>query len=112
MVQRSILTAKPKELIRKYYQALQGKGIAVEKIILFGSYAKGNPKPWSDLDLCVVSKVFGKNSFDERLMLMKLTINVDDMIEPHPYNPKDLLDKWDPLAQEIRKYGKTFYFSS
>ena len=25
-----------------------------EKIILFGSYAYGNPKPWSDVDLLVV----------------------------------------------------------
>ena len=112
MAKKTILSDKPENLVRKYYQVLKRAKIPVKKIILFGSYAKGNPKPWSDLDLCVVSKKFGKQEFDEMVMLKKLTSQVDSMIEPHPYHPKDLLDKWDPLADEIRKHGKVFIFKS
>jgi len=110
MAQKSILNDKPESLIKKYYQVLVREGLPVEKIILFGSYAKGNPKPFSDIDLCVVSKKFGKNGYDEMVYLKKLTTQVDSMIEPHPYHPKDLKEKWDPLAYEIRKHGITFKF--
>lgn len=106
MDQKSILTDTPTNLIRKYRQVLMADGIPIEKIILFGSYAKGTAKPWSDLDLCVVSPIFGKDSHDEMVRLMKLTSTVDDMIEPHPYNSTDLADPWDPLAHEIMTHGK------
>lgn len=106
MVRKSILNDTPKNLIIRYKNLLKKEGIPVEKIILFGSYAKGNPKPWSDLDICVVSKKFGKNGYDEMVYLQKLTTNIDPMIEPHPYHPKDLKNRFDPLAWEIRKHGK------
>lgn len=110
MAQKTILNDKPEKLISRYWNVLVQNGISVEKIILFGSYAKGKPKPWSDLDVCVVSKSFGKNNYDETVMLNRLTSDIDPMIEPHPYHPNDLKDKWDSLAWEIRKHGKTFNF--
>lgn len=106
MVQKTLLRDTPENLIAAYKNILEKNGIAVEKIILFGSYAKGTAKPWSDLDLCVVSKNFGKDYEDELSFLNRLTIRVDPMIEPHPYHPKDLADFYDPLAHEINKTGK------
>jgi len=94
-------------LAKKYYQELISAGIPVEKLIIFGSYAKGNYKYHSDLDICVVSPQFGKNRFNERLKLSTIARKIDDMIEPHPYHPKDLQEKWDPLAEQIRTTGKT-----
>lgn len=108
MAKKTILKDEPNKLIKKYYQILTDQGIKIDKIIVFGSYAKGTEKPWSDLDLCVVSRNFGENDFDETVYLKKATTEVDSMIEPHPYHPKDLNDKWDPLAVEIKKYGKVF----
>lgn len=106
MVKKSILKAEPKILIEKYKKVLKKNGIPVEKIILFGSYAKGTAKPWSDLDLCVVSSIFGKDSHEEMLRLMRLASIVELLIEPHPYHPKDLNDPYDALAHEINTYGK------
>ncbi len=105
MVKKSILTDKTKQSLNKFREVLSNKGIPVEKMILFGSYAKGKAKAWSDLDVCVVSKTFGKDPHDELVMLLKLMPDTDIEIEPHPYHPKDLKDRWDPLAAEIRKYG-------
>jgi len=45
MVKKTILTDKPHNLIKKYRSLLEKKGIKVEKIILFGSYAKNKAKP-------------------------------------------------------------------
>ncbi|OGG26428.1 hypothetical protein A2960_06135 [Candidatus Gottesmanbacteria bacterium RIFCSPLOWO2_01_FULL_39_12b] len=106
MAQKSILKAEPEILIKEYKKVLKKSGIPVEKMILFGSYAKGNAKSWSDLDLCVVSKTFGKDYYDEMVMLKTLASDIESMIEPHPYNPKDLNDPFDALAYEIKKTGK------
>jgi len=106
MAVKSILKDTPENLIKKYNQVLKIHGINVEKIILFGSYAAGKEKPWSDLDICVVSKDFGKDHYRELVNLNKLTSEVDDMIEAHPYHPKDLADPFDPLAYQICTTGK------
>ncbi len=107
MVKKSILADTPKNLIKKYRRVLIKAGIPVEKMILFGSYAKGTAKPWSDIDVCVISSTFGKNPYNERVKLLNLTGSVEAMIEPHPFNPDDLTDPWNSLASEIRAYGKT-----
>jgi len=106
MTNKSLLIDTPVHIIQKYRAQLIAAGIPVERIILFGSYAKGTAKPWSDADLCVVSSIFGKDRYAERVSLAKLTSGVEDMIEPYPYHPDELMDPFDPLAQEIRMYGK------
>lgn len=106
MAQKTLLSDTPARLTKRYYQALTSAGIPVEKIIIFGSYAKGTAKPYSDLDICVSSPIFGKDRINDRNLLFKISRQIDDMIEPHPYNPKDLLEKWDPLAEQIRKHGQ------
>lgn len=46
-------------------ELLRDAGISVDKIVLFGSYAKGKIKKDSDIDIIVVSKDFrNKNIFD------------------------------------------------
>jgi len=101
----SILTDTPQNVVRKYYRELISHHIPVKHMIMFGSYAKGTNNKWSDLDICVVSEDFGKDGWKELIMLKKLTAAVDTMIEPHPYNPNDLTDRYDPLAKEIRTHG-------
>ncbi len=106
--QKTLLTDSPANLIRRYALALKQEGISVEKIILFGSYAKGENKPWSDLDICVVSKDFGKNRLREGMNLAALSVKIDSMIQPHPYHPNDFNNKYDPLTQEILTHGIPF----
>jgi predicted nucleotidyltransferase len=108
MAGKSILNDTPKNLLDKFYLKLLADKIKVEKLILFGSYAKGKQKFWSDLDVCVVSRQFGKEPYEEMIYLKNIASDIEPMIEPHPYSPKDLEDKWDPLADQIRKYGKVW----
>lgn len=53
-------------LIRRYVAALEGRGIPVERVILFGSHASGNPDEWSDIDIAVISPRFEALSLLER----------------------------------------------
>ena len=87
---KTLLNDTPVRLIQKYKHVLDEAGIPVQQMILFGSYAKKTARPWSDVDVCVVSPIFGKKPFAEMVRLAKLTIDVDTMIEPHPYNATPL----------------------
>jgi predicted nucleotidyltransferase len=53
-------------LIRRYVAALEGRGIPVERVILFGSHASGHPDEWSDIDIAVISPQFDTLSLLER----------------------------------------------
>jgi len=106
MAYQTILTDTPESLIRRYHAVLSQNGVNVDQLILFGSYAKGTARSDSDVDVCVVSDTFGKNRLDEMVKLKKLTIPVDTILEPFPFHPDDLNDRYNPLAAEIRSFGK------
>lgn len=59
-----------RSVIDKYKQGLETLGIRVKKIILYGSYASGNAKNESDIDLLVLSDDFEKMDLWERLSLL------------------------------------------
>lgn len=105
MAQRTTLTAVEKNL-KKYTQLLKEAGVGVERLLVYGSFAKGTSKAHSDIDVCVVSPEFGKDETAEMVRLNTLAHSVDPRIEVVPYNPQDLAVEEDPLAHEIVKYGK------
>lgn len=107
MATQKKITRKIALQVFHFAKRLQQNGIPVNSLIVFGSQVKGTAKPWSDIDVCVISDIFGKDRHGERVTLMKLTDKQSSDIEPHPYHPRDFADKWDPLAAEIRKYGIT-----
>ena len=51
-----------KKIINQYLKTLNSY-ISVEEAILFGSYASGNPRPDSDIDLIIISPDFNKKKF-------------------------------------------------
>lgn len=93
------------QIIRDYQKKLQDNGINVKQIILFGSYAKGHPHPWSDLDLCVISDDFGKDSIEETSKVNYLANDISPLIEAHPLTSEDLEEENVSYAQEIKKSG-------
>ncbi len=74
------------------------------RIILFGSYAKGNYNEDSDIDIAVVFEDYS-NLLDMQLELMRLRRKIDSRIEPHPFR-KSEFDLSNPIVNEIVKYGE------
>ncbi len=105
MAAQKVLKKKVLAQVRAYQQDLQTLGIKPLALIVFGSQSQGRQHRWSDIDLCVVSPRFGKDYFQELIMLQKAKRAATVDIEPHPYHPRDLANRWDPLAGEIGKYG-------
>lgn len=105
MVKKTILDPQVKKKVKDYVNLLKNEGLDIDKAIVFGSFARGTQRPWSDIDVCIVSKDFGKDPISEAMELAKKARKIDLYLEPHSYHPKDLQEKFDPLAAEIRKYG-------
>jgi predicted nucleotidyltransferase len=64
------------------YKVLVSKHFDIENMILFGSYAKGNQKDDSDIDVAVVVNSITQDFFSYAPLLWKLRREIDDRIEP------------------------------
>ena len=98
-----------KEEIKKFVDLLQKEEIEISQVILFGSFAKGKQKEYSDIDLAVVSPDFGNDTHKEMLYLDSLSAKVSDRIEAIPVAEKDMKMKYHSLIGEIKKYGKVVF---
>ncbi|PJA38032.1 nucleotidyltransferase [candidate division WWE3 bacterium CG_4_9_14_3_um_filter_43_9] len=105
MAKKKTLDRKIRNQVYKYLAFIKRNGFRIEKAIVFGSFAKGNPKPWSDIDLCLVSPRFKGDNLEQAAQLAFLAHKIGLFIEPHLFHPHDLKEKFDPLADEIKKYG-------
>lgn len=104
MVKKTI-SKKVKKEIDKYIEILKEDKLPIKEVILYGSYAKGNPRRWSDIDLCIVSSKF-KNSGEtmEYLWKKRKIFDVNYAIEPIGFSPKDFRES-NSLIEEIKKTG-------
>jgi uncharacterized protein len=92
-----------KKAIRLFVEEVRKK-IPVEKVILFGSYAKGKPRTDSDIDLIVVSPAFARRRHIKNMQfLFHQAVKIDSRIEPIPATPDELnhLDERTFLAHAI-----------
>lgn len=97
---------KVKVEILRYVDELKKDGLPISKVILFGSYAKGTQRKWSDIDLCIVSSKF-KNSFSALRYLWKKRkiYDIQYTIEPIGLTPKDMNNRYSSLIYEIQTNG-------
>jgi len=89
------------EKVRQYSILLRGY-FQIEKVYLFGSYAKDAPRKDSDIDVAVVVNKIEGDYFSIHPLLWKLRRQIDDRIEPVLIEKES--DDADFLG-EIQKYG-------
>lgn len=98
------------EKILKEYTNMVARQFNIYAIVLFGSYAYGNPKEYSDIDIAVFSESFGNDPLAEMTMLNKMRRKVDTDIEPLPFSKDDFLKHSNKdFIQEIMEKGKIIY---
>lgn len=90
-------------IAQQYAKAIHSK-FDFNRIILFGSYAKGNYHEDSDIDIAIVFDDYS-NLVDMQLELMRLRRKIDSRIEPHPFREREFVSS-NPLVYEILKYGQ------
>ena len=100
-------TYQIKNLVKKYKAILLNNNIKPEKIILYGSFAYGKPKEWSDIDLVVIAKSFGNiNPITRMEFLSQKAAEVDDSLEVLGYTTKEFNGTKDSIFKEIIQKGK------
>jgi len=64
------------DAVDRFSQALRELGVRASRVVLYGSYAKGNWREDSDIDVVVVSSDFEGKSYWERIDLLARAICV------------------------------------
>ena len=99
-------------VIKEFVNALKREGIKIDRVILYGSYTKGNVRPDSDIDVAIISRDFGKDRVEEGMILFKIAGKIDPRLEPVPFSTKMYEnDTWIPLIYEIREKGEEIEIS-
>lgn len=95
-------------IIKEYTSKLLFLGIGVEKVILFGSYAKELAREDSDIDLIVVSKDFEGMNLRERLEVLGMAAaRIMQPIQAKGYTPLEMAsEEKDSFLLEILEHSK------
>ena len=86
----------------KQYRSILESYFNIEKVYLFGSYARNNYREDSDIDVAIVVRHLEGDFFSTNPILWKLRRQVDDRIEPILLESE--IDNNNFLL-EIQKYG-------
>ena len=98
-----------KNIVNRYILELKKLGIEVSQVILFGSYANGKPKEYSDIDLAVVSSSFSKlDIFERQLILSKGHHRFGEPIEPIGLTPDQVRER-KGFVREVLDHGIIVY---
>lgn len=90
--------------IKDYIKKIETDNISLDKVYLFGSYASGKQKDWSDIDVALVSKLFTGDLIDDKNRIRKITLKFDYLISPITFNTSDFNES-NPFAREIINTG-------
>ena len=87
-----------------------GEEFGAERVILFGSYARGNANPDSDVDLLVIGPFPGRSADKSVEIQMKLRPAFPvDLLVRTPEKVRERIAMGDTFMQEVLRQGKTLY---
>jgi len=90
-------------LISKFVNLVSDE-FPIKSVYLFGSYAKGEAKEYSDIDLAVVSDKFEGSRFFDKEKLNKYILKTSIDLEIHPFRTVDFTED-NPFVKEIIQTG-------
>ena len=92
-----------REIISNFSKELKKNNIKYKKIFLFGSYARGDEKIDSDIDIAIICKKFAADSIEQNMKLWKIALKVDTRIAPVSLSPEEFKKDYLPIIPEIKK---------
>ena len=106
--------SKRNRIIQKFIDYIS-RDIAVQKAILYGSYAYGKPHQWSDIDLVIISPSFAQQDMLERLQYLFRAAwdSKANWVEPIGHTPEEY-ENASPLSLlgEVKERGIVVYDST
>ncbi len=87
-----------------------GREFGAEKVILFGSYARGTPARDSDVDLLVIGPFSGRSVDTSVAIQMKLRPGFPvDLLVRTPEKVRERIELGDTFMQEVLTQGRVLY---
>lgn len=87
-----------------------GEEFGAQRVILFGSYARGNADPDSDVDVLVIGAFEGRSVDKSVEIRMKLRPSFPmDLLVRTPDKVRERMEMGDPFMREILEQGKVLY---
>lgn len=113
MVKAKVSNREVKKFIDDFIKSLDKNKLHIRRVILFGSYARGNPRAYSDIDVAVISDKFTSNRWQNQTKIARATESNQDytyIIEPIGYSTKEYQNA-EPgsFLHEIKRTGKVVY---
>ncbi len=106
MDKKKYTTKEVKSNIKNYVSYLKKEhGLPINRVYLYGSYAKGKERDWSDVDVCIISPKFKEVDSLSYLFDKLRRKDVRNLIEPIGFTPEDLKNKYSTLINEIKTTG-------
>lgn len=93
-----------RRIIKSYMGIVAKNKIRIDKVYLYGSYARGTAGENSDIDIAIVSKDFSGDRFSDRRIVVPLRRKIDRRLDPIPYRTENFKEN-DPLVVEILRNG-------
>jgi predicted nucleotidyltransferase len=83
MDRRTLTRDEALDTVRRYKQVIAPRFNGQVKVVMYGSYAKGTPNPWSDIDVAVIiPKVNDDEWLKQSTALVRDGRKVTSLIEP------------------------------
>lgn len=99
----------PRVIIRQFVTRLADT-CPVEKVVLYGSYARGWQKEGSDIDLAIVSPKFDRMGAAAWKKIRELAHSVSPLLDARPYGCKEFENyELGDFVHEIHRTGKQIY---
>jgi predicted nucleotidyltransferase len=100
-----------KIIVDRYVRNLRERGIQVEQVVLFGSYAYQRARDGSDIDLAVIAPQFARLNLRERYETLGLAnMSLREPIQAIGYSPRQWREaERGSFADEIRRTGRVVY---
>ena len=89
------------DIVKEYKKVIAPLFDGKVKVYLYGSYSKGNPNPWSDIDVAVIIPTLEGDWLKLTMALNRNIRKVNLRIEPILM----MEDQWSPLYDDVMLTG-------
>jgi len=90
--------------VTDFVKQVNACGIHLNKVILYGSYARNKQTKYSDIDVALVADEFSGVPAEDVKLFIKAMRNYY-MVQAQTYNTKDFTPEKDPFVKEILQTG-------
>lgn len=92
------------QLVREYKKVISPRFDGNVKVMMYGSYSKGNQNKWSDIDVAVIVPEIADDQWYDLSVALGMDVDkVSLLIEPVLMSDKH----WSPLYDDVMKTGIT-----